>query len=78
MESLQQRQMHSDEALHRDQGREQLRRSDQVAQAQGGKEHLAKGPDIHHAPGAIQACASLLHSSSASRRLRFMVTPVGN
>src|SRR6266568_6258297 len=46
--------MHRDEAVRRDQALEQLRRSDQVAQAQGGKEHLAKGSDIQHAPGAIQ------------------------
>src|ERR1051326_8153906 len=46
--------MYGEEAVRHDQGREQIGWSDQVAQAQGGKEHLAKGSDIQHAPGAVQ------------------------
>jgi len=56
---FQQRKVHIDEAARREKALEQLGGSDQVAQAQGGKEHFAKSPDIYHAPGAIQALQRL-------------------
>ena len=43
-----------DKAPHGQQRLHQFGRRDQVAQAQGGKEHFAKGADIEYSPGMVQ------------------------